>query len=107
MSLRLVEKADVSAVSKMLSRAFLDDPFLNWFIRQDEQRDAASDLFFQIALAQGMPHRQVMMAKDGGGAAIWFPPGKWQMGILQQLMMVPRVGRVAVHCSHSARAASS
>lgn len=92
-SLRRVEKTDVPAVSKMLSRAFLDDPFLNWFIRQDEKRDAASDIFFQIALAQGLPHRQVMMSPDGGGAAIWFPPGKWQMGILHQLMLVPRVVR--------------
>jgi len=91
MSVRPVQKADIPAVAKMLSRAFADDPFLNWFLRKDAGRDAGSDIFFTIALELALPHGQAVVTDDLGGAALWFPPGTWKMGLWQQLKLVPRM----------------
>ena len=89
--LRPIERADAAAVTRMLSRAFIDDPFLNWFLRTDEGHATGSDLFFQVALELSMPHGQACMTPDGGGAALWFPPDKWQMGFWSLLRMAPRI----------------
>ncbi len=91
--LRPIERADAAEVTRMLSRAFADDPFLNWFLRTDDGHAAGSDLFFEVALELSLPHGLACMTPDGGGAALWFPPDKWQMGFWSLLRMAPRMAK--------------
>jgi len=67
----------VTAAADDLSAAFVTDPILDWFMRDDGQRDAARQRFFRVlmrdsALADG----EIERPATGGGAAVWIPSEK-------------------------------
>lgn len=94
-SIRRATAADVPAVIDLLVRAFDDDPVMNWLIRQDERRAAAFHRFFEISVRDlTMPHGYVFTTDDHAGAAAWAPPEGWQIGLWQQLRLMPDYVRV-------------
>lgn len=87
---------DVDKLSILLSDSFDDDPIVNWFIRQDDRRDHAFLEFFRIALRQQtLPFGEVYHWDGHAGAALWAPPGKWQLSRLDQLWMAPSIIRIS------------
>lgn len=54
---------------------------VNWFLREDAGRADAFTRFFSVAVRQlTLPHDEVYTTAAGDGAALWAPPGTWQMG---------------------------
>jgi GNAT superfamily N-acetyltransferase len=75
---------------RALARAFLDDPVLSWFFRDDYRRAARLEAVFafmgsQVWFGHGLSYT------TGGvvGAAIWVPPELWRVSLLDQLRMTP------------------
>jgi ribosomal protein S18 acetylase RimI-like enzyme len=94
-TIRPANTRDVPALSTMLARAFDRDPFWRWIVGN------GSD--YQARLARGFASQLNHLALPGGlvwcgeqheGAALWSAPGQWQLGLLQQLRLLPDFARM-------------
>ena len=89
-TIRKVSHADVAEVVPHLSRAFDDDPVLNWVMRKDSKRSYSIDSLFRICLNKlSLPHGEVLITSDCVGAALWYPPDKWRIKFMQHLSNLP------------------
>ena len=69
-----VDTSDLDLAAKDLSDAFVEDPHVSWFVRNDARRDAARLKFFQFILAGlAVPEGEVMRPAAGGATAVWMP----------------------------------
>jgi ribosomal protein S18 acetylase RimI-like enzyme len=81
---------------EVMARAFDDDPIANWFCAQDARRAERIRLFFNVAVRKmALRHDEIYTTSEIEGGAIWFPPGKWKMGLFDQLKLTPDMLRVA------------
>jgi ribosomal protein S18 acetylase RimI-like enzyme len=88
--------ADRRRFIEVMAKAFDDDPFMNWFAAQDAKRPQRIRQMFKTASTRmAGPYDEMYTTSDVEGGAIWFPPGKWKLGMLQQLMLAPAMVRVA------------
>lgn len=88
--------ADTDRLSAVMARAFDDDPIANWVCMQDKRRARRVYDFMNTAVKKlTLPHDEVFTTDDYAGGALWVPPGKWKLGILQQLMLTPAMARSA------------
>ncbi len=86
--------ADEPAVCAALARAFDDDPMVNWMAAQDARRERRVLDAMALTLEMTKAHDEVYTTTQIHGGALWAPPGKWKLGALQQLMLVPRLTSV-------------
>jgi ribosomal protein S18 acetylase RimI-like enzyme len=81
---------DVPRLARALARAFYDDPVFNWLVPDDSERMRRSERGFAFYLRRVyLPHDECYAAQGGAGGALWLPPGKWHLGPLAQLQLVP------------------
>ena len=74
--IRIATAADQSAVVRVLSQAFADDPVFSWIYPDPATRARVLPGFFAL-FAEHSAHREVnQVAGDGWGASIWAPPGE-------------------------------
>lgn len=94
---RPARRADVSALSRVLGRAFHDDPVMRWLQPDAARRTAALPTFFATVARHhflASSASEVAVSADGvGAAALWDPPGRWQQTSREQVAMVPGVLR--------------
>ncbi len=91
---RKVTGEDAPRLTAVLARAFDDDPFANWFVAQDKRRARRIYDFMTVGLKKlTLPYGECYTTPDLQGAALWTPPGKWKLGMLQQLMLVPSMAK--------------
>ncbi|HMO53757.1 MAG TPA: GNAT family N-acetyltransferase, partial [Tepidiformaceae bacterium] len=76
-----------------IARAFDDDPFVNWAIKQDKRRAARVYDFLAMAYRTNAPHNETYTADGVPGAAYWAPPGKGKLSPFQQLRLIPMMRR--------------
>ncbi len=81
---------ELAPLAAVLARAFYDDPPSRWVVPDDSRRIRILERGFFLFL------RRVLFPQDecyttGGlvGAAVWALPGKWKLGIGQQLRLLP------------------
>lgn len=82
-----------SALTATMARAFDDDPIANWFAAQDRRRARRIYDFMDVAYKITGRHDEVYTTADIQGGAYWAPPGKWKMGMLQQMLLLPAMVR--------------
>ena len=88
-------QTDLPALTAVLARAFDDDPFINWMVMQDKRRARRIFDAMEISLRNlTFPYGEVYTTAAIEGGALWAPPGKWRLGIVQQLMMLPKLAKV-------------
>lgn len=93
-SVRKARQDEAGALSAVLARAFDDDPFANWAVAQDSKREDRILSFMSLAMRRmTLPHGHVYTTDGTDGVAGWTPPGKWKLGMLQQLMLAPQMAR--------------
>jgi ribosomal protein S18 acetylase RimI-like enzyme len=93
--IRKLQSADVPRVAKALASAFEDDPVMTWIFINDAEQHGRLERMFTFFLHRIWLEHDECYAPDGMfGAALWLPPGKWHLGPLAQLRLVP--GMVAV-----------
>ncbi len=93
-TVRKATLADAPLLSAAMARAFDDDPFANWLCAQDKRRARRILDFMDVGLRKmTLPHGEVYTTDDMDGGAFWTPPGKWKLGIIQQLLLTPAMAR--------------
>lgn len=80
-------------IVEVMARAFANDPSIDWTIRDDERRERGIELFFDVVLRRmTLPYGDVWTTSgEVQGAALWTPPGKWKLGLVEQLLMAPQM----------------
>jgi GNAT superfamily N-acetyltransferase len=74
---------------RVLVRSFDTDPIANYLLRADAGRERAFERCFDAFFSHMcLPHGEVWMEDVGRGAALWTPPGRWDVGI-GRVWMVP------------------
>ncbi len=93
---RKLTAGDVPRVARALARAFADDPVMSWIFQDDSGRPARLERAFGLFLRKiWLPEEECYAADRQFGAALWLPPGKWHLGALAQLRMLPSTISVA------------
>ena len=86
-------RAEVKALSRVLGRAFLDDPVMQWMMPDDARRaKALPRIFAAMTRHHFLAGDAVELARRDGGlgaAALWDPPGRWQTTTREDLAMLP------------------
>ncbi|MEH3143067.1 MAG: GNAT family N-acetyltransferase [Mycobacterium kyogaense] len=86
-------RSDVKALSRVLGRAFLDDPVMQWMMPDDRRRAAALPrIFAAMTRHHFLAGDAVELASRGGqlgAAALWDPPGRWKTTTREDLAMLP------------------
>ena len=94
-TIRKATFADVNLLVPHLARAFDNDPFINWLVRQDDKRACGFDALFRAWLCKlSLPHGEVLTTDDCVGGALWYPPGKSKIGFTQKMSLLPAMIRV-------------
>lgn len=93
--IRKATAADHERLTATMARAFDDDPIANWFAAQDKRRARRIYDFMDVAFQICAPHGELYTTDDLQGGAYWTPPGKWKMGVLQQIRLMPAMVRTA------------
>ena len=79
-----------------LVRAFDDDPVANYLFRQDSGRNRGFRIFFRFCLCTlSLPRDEVYTTDACRGGALWFPPDALDTPLIQQLIFLPKMIRVA------------
>lgn len=92
---RKVTPEDRKQLTAAMARAFDDDPIANWFAAQDKRRARRIYDFMDVAYRITAPGNELYTTDALQGGAYWSPPGKWKMGMLQQLMLLPAMIRTS------------
>ncbi|MGD9622485.1 MAG: GNAT family N-acetyltransferase [Mycolicibacterium sp.] len=90
---RVARKPDVAGLSRVLARAFADDPVMTWMMPVDAGRSRALPRVF-AALARhhflaGGAVEVASRAGEIGAAALWDAPGRWKQTTSEQWRMMP------------------
>lgn len=82
---------DAGPLAQLFTRAFLNDPVLDWLARSGAKRASGIEAFFFRILHKAIPVGEVWMSDDGAACAIWLPPGiaAWPVGVVEQLKLLP------------------
>lgn len=92
MGVRRADRRDRDAVLAILEDGFADDPFVAWVTQgKARARRRYLELVHDRLVA---PHGQVWVDEGLRSAALWVPPGAWELSLGAQLRLLPRVARV-------------
>lgn len=83
-------------VAGTLARSFYDDPVFTWLFPDPTTRLARNErMFAGVLLRLAAAHDEIHTVRDHAGAALWFPPGTSEVGLLQQLRYLPAMALAA------------
>lgn len=89
MTIRLASKEDAEAIKDLVKKVFRDDPLMIWYLLQDHRQAAASEIFFDFLVnTYCLPHGLCWVTADVSGAALWTPPGKWELPLMRQFSLI-------------------
>lgn len=91
--MRAITPADVRTVANVITDAFATDPFWHWLFPDVDQSAIVSSWIRQLRIFY-LPKGHSYVSDDLTGAALWSPPGNWQMRPLQQLRLAPSYVRL-------------
>jgi ribosomal protein S18 acetylase RimI-like enzyme len=89
---RRAKPEDASALARLFTAAFLDDPVMGWIARKGPKRTMGLEaFFFRLLDWRAIPAGEVWMSDDGAACAMWLPPGlsAWPVGAVAQLRLLP------------------
>ena len=91
--LRPTRRADVRALSKVLARAFYDDPVMMFMLPDEKARTKGLPRLFATLTRHHFISRGAseVASRAGtiGAATLWDPPGERKSSRLEELMMMP------------------
>jgi ribosomal protein S18 acetylase RimI-like enzyme len=96
MSVRRATAADIPAMADMLSRAFHDDPIVDWVFQDEQRRPRYTRRFFAGRARVLIGQREIYVADGAAAAAMWARPDEWRDPPLQAIkelaILTPGVG---------------
>jgi ribosomal protein S18 acetylase RimI-like enzyme len=84
-SARRAEAAELSALARMLARAFRDDPVAAWACRPDSLRPRVLERIFGMRLRDLHEHGEIWTNDALRSVAVWAPPDRWHTTVRQDL----------------------
>lgn len=94
--IRKITRTDRETIVGLMCRAFDDDPFINYLVKQDAHRTQRMARFMDAGLMRlTLPYGETYMTDAGDGAALWNPPGGRPHGIVADLSFLPVLIRVS------------
>lgn len=95
-SIRKITVSDRETVVNVMARAFDDDPFFNFLVKQDDRREQRLRRFMDAGLMKlTFPYEETYMTEAGDGAALWNPPDGRPHGLRTDLSLLPVIAQVA------------
>ena len=91
---QLAEASDVPRLAAILAEAFAGYPLTEWVVRPDARNAQRRHAYFEILLGEGRRNGRIVCDEAGHGAAVWFPPGRWSVGVSDFLRTLPAWLRV-------------
>lgn len=85
---------DFTIISQVIARAFNNDPFLNWLVLQDTNREKRFIRAFEACIYLATHNGLIYTTSEHRGSAIWFPPGKWNFGLFRQILVLPKLIKI-------------
>jgi RimJ/RimL family protein N-acetyltransferase len=93
--IRPATEDDHEAAAEALALAFVDDPAWAHLLPDPEGRAERLLAFFTAEIGNLTPdYREVWVADDGSGAAIWGYPGRWRVPVSRTLRPAPQMAGV-------------
>lgn len=89
--LRPVAMKDLDTLEVVLGRAFEDDPLMMFIFDGKPDQLRRIGRLFRLFASVHLGHEGCSTTDDVAGAALWAPPGKWQLGWTTQLRMAPQL----------------
>ena len=87
---RKLTRDDVPTIARALARAFEDDPIMSWVYTRDDERLGRLERAFDLYLREiWLPNDECFATETLFGAALWMPPGKWQVSMFDQVRLLP------------------
>ena len=86
--MRPIGASDVPAAAEVIADAFADDPFWAWLFPGAERALVVRSWIRQLRVSY-LPKGHSYTNDDVSGAALWSPPGKWQLSRSQELRLAP------------------
>ena len=75
LEVRTATSADLSAVTKTISRAFHEDPTWSWAFPDPSRRQEQYAVFWEFMIVGAMRYPWVLMTDGAEVASVWIPPG--------------------------------
>jgi ribosomal protein S18 acetylase RimI-like enzyme len=89
---RLATAADVPAVTATLARAFENNPATAWTLRNPSTRRGKLEQAWAALMRRvWLPRGECWTTHALDGAALWLPPGRWEVPVGLQLRLMPSV----------------
>lgn len=87
---------DVPGIAQSLARAFYDDPVTEWWLPDESQRMRRVQRTFESIFPKRicLPHDETYTTGEVVGGALWMPPEKWQLGLIENLRLLPFMAAV-------------
>jgi ribosomal protein S18 acetylase RimI-like enzyme len=90
---RKATPADIPALAGALSRAFHDDPVMEWLFPNPGKRPRWTRSFFEVRLRQLIRQEEIWATGDSAGAALWAQPDRWKLSAGETATMLMRISR--------------
>jgi len=81
--------ADAERLSQTLASAFHDDPFMAYLLRDAARRRGKMPALFRLIFKLGLPYGGCLVTSGYEAAALWRPPGKWEIPLWQYITNAP------------------
>jgi len=93
---RAATSSEFPELARTLARAFADDPVMCWFLPDPHRRQERIEAFFRDLELGGPFGRvgEVTTTADLDASAVWLPPERWRLPVLDQLRMLPAMIRI-------------
>jgi len=89
---RRVASADVPALANTLAQAFAGNPGMSWTFRDPSTRPRKLEKGFADYMRHiWLPRGECWTTTRLDGAALWLPPGEWEVPMSVQLRLAPKV----------------
>jgi ribosomal protein S18 acetylase RimI-like enzyme len=82
---------DLPALTRALSRAFHDDPVMEWLFPDPRRRPRWTRAFFGTRARQLLDQEEVWVTTESAGAALWAQPDRWKLGFGETLDIMARI----------------
>jgi ribosomal protein S18 acetylase RimI-like enzyme len=92
MGVRLADVEDHAELTRVLARAFDDDPIQRWVFPSARTRARYGSEFFRWSLWRCANQNVSWTTDDLAGAALWTVPGRWQVSVPQLARLVRWAG---------------
>ena len=88
-TVRLASDADLGAIAASLTKAFADDPVMNFLLGKQELPFDKGVKFFTLMCKIQLPHQHVYVTDGCESVAIWAPPDKWKVPSAEIIKATP------------------